>query len=110
MVRSKKFLEIIEEENLIKNANDVGEYLLGELMKLSIKYPIISNVRGKGLMCAFDLPDQISCDKLKKLSFDNNLIIISCGVKSIRLRPVLDVTRSDVDKLINILNNILPMI
>ena len=105
MVRSKKIIEIIEEENLVENAKTIGEYLLDKLHQLGVLHPHkISNIRGKGLMCAFDLPDTKSCTELIDLAYDNQLLIISCGTRSIRLVPVLDVTKSDIDKLIKILD------
>ncbi len=104
MVRSRRIIEIIEEENLIDNANVVGNYLLNKLYELEVNFPNkISNVRGKGLMCAIDLPDKESCNKLINMAYENQLIIISCGTNSIRLRPVLDIKIQDVDKLIDIL-------
>jgi L-lysine 6-transaminase len=105
MVRSKKIIEIIEEENLVENANVVGEYLLYKLYELEYTYPDkISNVRGRGLMCAFDLPNKEMCNKLISTAYENHLLIISCGEKSIRLRPILDVSTDDIDNLIEKLN------
>jgi len=55
MVRSTRFLEIIEEDDLVKNAAVVGDYFLEKLKKLQEKYPkSLTNARGKGLMVAFD--------------------------------------------------------
>lgn len=104
MVRAKKIIEIIEEDDLVTNAHVVGSYLINKLYELENIYPNkISNVRGKGLMCAFDVQNKEVCNKLIKMAYDNQLLIIQCGVKSIRLRPVLDITTNDVDNLINVL-------
>jgi len=104
MVRSKKMIEIIEEEDLVNNASIVGTYLLNKLYELADIFPDkMSNVRGKGLMCAFDLQNKEACEKLLNLSYENKLLIISCGINSIRLRPVLDVSKKDIDRLIDIL-------
>lgn len=108
MVRSNKIIEIIEEDNLVSNASHMGKYLLEQLHNLSLKYNSkISNVRGKGLMCAFDLVDGPTCAKLIELAYINQLILLSCGIKSIRLRPMLDVTKTDINKLIEILDHCL---
>ena len=105
MMRSTRIIETIEEENLVENARIVGDYTLDRLHQLNNKYPkTISNVRGRGLMCAFDLPDKELCGKLIKMAYDYNLIIIQCGTKSIRLRPLLDVKHEDIDKMCNILD------
>lgn len=105
MTRSRRFLEIIEEEGLVENAATVGAYLLEKLTNLSKSYPsCIANVRGRGLMAAFDTQDPDRCNRLKALAYDRGLLIISCGVRSIRLRPLLTVTKDDVDKMIAILS------
>jgi L-lysine 6-transaminase len=49
MVRSSKIMEIIEEDNLCENAAKMGEYLQDQLAEIAAKYPIITNIRGKGL-------------------------------------------------------------
>lgn len=105
MVRSRRILEIIEEDNLVENARVVGEYMLSKLHELQKKYPnSVSNVRGKGLMCAFDLQDSERVSKLRSIAFEKGLFIIPCGVRSIRLRPVLDIKKENVDELIHILD------
>jgi len=92
MVRSRRLLEIIEEEKLVENSCEVGKYLLGRLVELHERHPtVIFNVRGKGLLCSFDLPTPAHCDQLRKLCYERGCLIISCGTKhdSIRLRPGL---------------------
>jgi L-lysine 6-transaminase len=108
MVRSTKIIEIIEEDNLIKNAEVVGAYLLDQLRCLAADHPsLISNVRGRGLMCAFDLPNKELCQRLIDLAYSKQLLIIPCGISSIRLRPLLDVGKKEIDKLIRILGQCL---
>src|SRR5213075_3156216 len=55
-VRSTHYLRIIEEEKLVENARIKGEHFLAELRALACKHRIISAVRGRGLLLAFDLP------------------------------------------------------
>lgn len=108
MVRSKKYIEIIEEENLIDNAKVLGNYCLNHFYDLQNKYPrLVSNIRGKGLMIAFDVPTKELCEKLKQIAYEKGLLIISSGEKTIRLRPMLDIKKKDIDKLIEILNDCL---
>lgn len=105
MVRSKRILEIIEEDNLVENAKNMGEYMLSKLHELQKKYPNgLSNVRGKGLMCAFDLQDSERVSKLRELAFERGLFVIPCGTRSIRLRPVLDVKKENVDEFMTIID------
>jgi L-lysine 6-transaminase len=107
MMRSRKILEIIEEEKLVQNAATVGQHMLDKLTELSKKYPDrMMNVRGKGFMAAFNLPSPQHCNQLKALAYERGALIISCGTRGdvIRLRPVLDTKIEDIDKLVRILD------
>ena len=105
MFRCKKYLEIIKEENLIKNAKIQGQHLLGNLEELAQRYPDkISNARGLGLMCAFDLKTPEKRDDLKKKIFSNGLLVLSCGATTIRFRPPLIISEEEVDKAIEIID------
>ena len=92
MVRFCHIIDAIENDDLVQNAKTVGEYLLGKLVVVDG----ISNVRGKGLMIAFDLPDEKSRDKMMEL-LSENMIALKCGSKSIRLRPHLTFSKEDAD-------------
>ncbi len=106
MVRSKRYLEIINEDNLIENANSMGKYLLDNLLNLQIEFPeILSNVRGLGLMCALDLPTKDIRDDFRKEIFRNGMILLPCGERSIRFRPRLNLLKENIDECINILQN-----
>ena len=56
-VRSTHYLRITEEEHLVENARAKGEVFLAELQAMASKYPVVSAVRGRGLLLAFDLPN-----------------------------------------------------
>ena len=98
MFRFKLILEIIESEKLLDNAIDMGTYLLNKIDELSNDFPgYITNSRGKGLFCAFDLPSGIERDKLINILLDRKLMILGSGDNSIRFRPHLNVKREDID-------------
>ena len=98
MVRFTIYLEIIEQEGLVNNAKQNGEYLLGQLTNLQNEFSdLVSNARGKGLFCAFDLHDSDSRDKLASMLMENNVIVLGSGKKSIRFRPHLNITKGDID-------------
>lgn len=99
MVRAQRYLEIIEEDKLVDNAKTVGNYLQSKLKELSL-----NNVRGKGLMCAFDYRTADDRNALIKRCYDNGLFVIGCGTKSIRIRPSLTFSKSDVDLMTSILS------
>ena len=99
MVRFKRILEIIEEDNLIENARIVGEYMLTHLHKLEEEFPeVVSNARGRGLLCAIDLDSSQSRDQLKQKAYDEGLILIGCGDRTIRFRPPLTIKESEIDE------------
>jgi L-lysine 6-transaminase len=98
MVRSTQYLKIIESENLEKNAAVQGEYILNQLGALNKKVPQMSNIRGRGLLVAFDLPTSQDRDNYRRLAWDLGLLVITCGDRSIRLRPVLDISKADIDE------------
>lgn len=99
MVRSQKFLEIIEKEHLVEQAAQTGNYLIQKLYELGNRHQhLISNIRGRGLMCSFDLPDSTLRTQLVQAIYENNMIILPCGRASIRFRPPLNIEKSDIDE------------
>lgn len=109
MVRSTKVLQIIEEDRLLEQASRVGKYLLGRLNEMAENEEYqISNVRGRGLMVAFDLPDAFLRDRFIELGMENNVMFLGCGEKSIRFRPALIITEKDIDKGLAVMEKILP--
>ncbi|MFI7635625.1 L-lysine 6-transaminase [Nonomuraea sp. NPDC049400] len=99
MVRSRGILEIVERDGLIARAGTLGTALLDGLTKLEAERPeLASNVRGRGLMCAFDLPDQATRDALvTRLREDHGVLVLPCGPRSVRVRPALNIPEADVD-------------
>lgn len=111
MLRFQLVMEVIEKENLVENAVEVGNYLLEGLKNLEAKYPEkVSNARGRGLMCAIDLPTGEQRDLLRDELFKDGLIILSCGDQSLRFRPHLNVSKEEIqialDKIENNLSKI----
>jgi L-lysine 6-transaminase len=98
MVRCAKYLEIIEEENLIENARATGDHLLDRLRDLAGELPAISNVRGRGLFVAFDLPDKETRDRTLAACLENGLIALASGASAIRFRPALTLSREEADE------------
>ncbi|MCU0643516.1 MAG: L-lysine 6-transaminase [bacterium] len=105
MVRCQRYLEIIEEENLVENAAKVGSYFQNQLVEIQQKYPmLISNVRGKGLFIAFDLPAEYLRDQFMREARKNNMLVLKCGERSIRFRPSLNITTGIVDEAIGLID------
>ena len=98
MVRFTIYLEIIENEKLVQNANKMDSYLKNCLNKLQNNHKNkISNVRNRGLFGAFDLPNTELRDKIINLIFEEGAIMLGCGKKSVRFRPHLNITESELD-------------
>lgn len=104
MVRSARYLEIIEQEGLVDHASEVGRHLLAGLEALQAEQPgVLSNARGVGLMCAIDLPDGATRDKVADEAYEMGVMILGCGRQSLRFRPPLDVTQAEIDEALAIL-------
>ncbi|MDP3442927.1 MAG: aminotransferase class III-fold pyridoxal phosphate-dependent enzyme, partial [Ignavibacteria bacterium] len=109
--RSKWNLQIIEEDNLIKNSALQGKYLLEKLFELQSEFPdLVSQARGLGLMCSFNLPnDEVRSRFLKEL-YKRKLIILGCGKNAVRFRTPLIVTKDEIDRGIKIIRETLSSI
>jgi L-lysine 6-transaminase len=99
MVRSQRYLEIMAEEKLIENSERVGAHLKSALERMQAERPdVLSNARGRGLMCAIDFPDGATRDAVADHAFELGVIILPCGTHSLRFRPPLDITAPEVDE------------
>ncbi len=98
MVRFGRFLEIVHEERMVENARVVGDHLLSGLQKLQAELGgVMSNARGRGLMIAFDLPTPDLRKKAHEKIGENGCLLLTCGVRSIRFRPPLNLTAAEAD-------------
>lgn len=107
MMRFKLILEVIEKDHLQENAAKMGKLLLEELQRAGEDYPAISNIRGLGLWVAFDLKDDETRNHFLKKTYEHKLLLLPCGMKSIRFRPHLTVTEAEVKKAIKIVRDVL---
>jgi L-lysine 6-transaminase len=104
MARSRVYLQAIKNLHLVERAAQTGDYFLEKLQKLESDE--VSNVRGKGLMLAFDLPTtERRGEIVSKLS--ENMMVLTCGSTGVRFRPHLTFTISDVDKAIEFIKEAL---
>jgi len=101
MVRSRILMQAVTDLHLPERAQRTGDYFLNKLKNL--KTNEVTNVRGKGLMLAFDLPSNERRDELVNKLHDNMLVLKS-GTRSIRFRPTLTFGEQDVDQAIDFLN------
>ena len=85
-------LEVIEQDNLLQNAEEVGNYLITELKKL----PQIKEIRGRGLMIGIELPEELAHVK-KELLFNHHIFTGEAKPNTIRLLPALNLSKGDAD-------------
>jgi L-lysine 6-transaminase len=103
MVRCARFLEVIDEDRLVENARAVGEHLLRGLQAVEAELGgVMTNARGRGLMIAFDLASAEVRDEAHKRLIENGLLLLTCGVRSIRFRPPLNLTAAEADTALEI--------
>ncbi len=99
MVRSTHFLNVIEQENLVANARDMGDYFMEQLGRLTADFSErIGAVRGRGLLIAFDMADGPTRDRFWRACFERGLLVLRSGERSVRLRPVMDIGRDVIDE------------
>lgn len=105
-------LDLVEREYMA-NAATVGDYFQGRLKELQRDYRAIGDVRGRGLMVGMELvkedgsPDPKLCDAILTNGFKHGLLLLSCGVSTVRFIPPLCVTKPEVDEAMVILRNVL---
>lgn len=112
MVRASRILEIIEEENLVDHARNMGEYLQSGLKDLQKEFggSLISNIRGLGLFIAFDLPNTDIREQVINQAMEEGLLLLRSGEKSIRFRPALNVPQEIIEKGIQKLRSVIAKI
>lgn len=92
-------LDVMEKEKLVKNAHDVGEYLIDKLKKLQQSEKHIVDVRGCGLMIGIDL-DIPHKEVRSKLIYEQHCFTGCASTNILRLLPPLCMTRADADDFI----------
>lgn len=108
MVRARRILEVIERDGLVERAARRGRYLHARLDELAADFPdTVLDVRGRGLMCAFSLPSAAYRDELIRRLWHRGIIVLGSGPDSVRFRPALTVSRSEVDTAVDTLGHVL---
>lgn len=103
------------EDGLLQNAEAMGDYMIGKLMKLQEHHRIIGDVRGKGLMVAIELVKDRGKktkateerNKIIDKAFNKGLLLLGCGENSIRFIPALTISSKEIDRGLFILDEAL---
>ena len=97
-----KVIDLFEEENILDNVKEVGEYLAGKLDELVLKYDFVKEHRGLGLL------QGLECDKpvagIINKALEEGLLLINAGTHVIRFMPALTISKENVDEMITILD------
>jgi len=107
-------LDLVESQ-YAANAAKVGEYFMTRLRALQLEYPCIGEVRGRGLMIGMELietdsertPARALIDRLVTRAYHNGLLLLSCGVSTLRFMPPLCVTTDEIDEALDLLRHAL---
>lgn len=107
-------LELLE-EGLIRNADEVGRYILDRIADWPQKHRLVGDVRGKGLMIGIELvrdkqtkePAHEERDRVVELAFRRGLLVLGAGESAIRLSPPLVITKAQADFALEVLSECL---
>ena len=104
-------INAIRDEHLMENAVKQGNYIMKRLKEFQEKYPIIGDVRGKGLMIGAEIVKdpktkdfgETEAKDIMMKSFRRGLALITCGHSTLRIAPPLTITRDLIDPALDIL-------
>ncbi|MDQ7780280.1 MAG: aminotransferase class III-fold pyridoxal phosphate-dependent enzyme, partial [Planctomycetota bacterium] len=99
----RQYINIMKKVGALDNARVVGAHIVSRLRSLEKEHPgRISNVRGLGLMIAFDLQDKQTRDAMRKEFWDEGVIVLPSGQTGLRLRPALTISTEEADAFVDI--------
>jgi 4-aminobutyrate aminotransferase len=96
-------IELVREQ-YCANAAKVGAHFMKRLHEMKADYPCIGDIRGLGLMIGVEMiekdgsPARGMVDRLLHRAYHNGLLLLSCGVSTLRFMPPLCVTEAEVDE------------
>jgi 4-aminobutyrate aminotransferase len=104
-------LDVIEKEGLLRNSQQVGDYMMKRMADWPKKHKIVGEVRGRGLMIGVDIvKDQstraygaVERDRIVEAAFERGVLFLGCGPSTIRIAPPLIVTKDEADIAIDVL-------
>jgi 4-aminobutyrate aminotransferase len=99
-------LDVIEEEGLLDQATETGQYMMDALAEMQARHPSIGDVRGRGLMVGIEfVKDKASKERAPEIrnavvqtAFETGLLMLQCGRNTLRMTPPLNISRPLVDE------------
>ena len=97
MVRARRILEVIESEGLIERAAEMGKHFQSELAAVAERHSVVTDVRGRGLLCALTLPTtQLRDTVITRLREDEHVLVPASGPTTVQFRPALTVSADEL--------------
>ena len=107
MVRGALYLEIMEREDLVRNAETIGTELASGLEEIANRRGSVSNVRAQGLWQAFTMESTEARDAFRTQALDAGVLTLTSGADSVRLRPPLTLTSEEAAEAIAIFDQVI---
>jgi acetylornithine/N-succinyldiaminopimelate aminotransferase len=99
-------LQFIIDNNIPDKVKKLGQYLIARLEKLQAKFNFITDIRGRGLLLAFNFADNISQDVVEEC-MQEGLLLNAVKPNALRFIPPLIITEKDIDEALRILEKVL---
>lgn len=98
MAMLETVVSVVEDDKLLLRTEKAGNRLLKGIEQLAESHAdLLSNPRGNGTLCAFDLPSTEQREAFLKIARNQGLAILGCGEKAIRFRPALIFTEAHAE-------------
>ncbi|HWC69135.1 MAG TPA: aminotransferase class III-fold pyridoxal phosphate-dependent enzyme [Acidimicrobiales bacterium] len=97
-------LDLVE-GGLAANAERMGARLRAGLAAVATRQPLLTAVRGRGLMIGLDFPDHDTAHAVEQAAFHRGVLPLTCGERSLRLAPPLVITEAQVDVAVRVLDD-----
>ncbi len=101
MVRCTQFIKIIERDNIADLVTKIGDYIVAGLRDIQRETDLYTSVRGKGSLIAFTMENSDQRANMLKSMFNEKVLALPCGKKSVRFRLPLVTTMEDASELLN---------
>jgi 4-aminobutyrate aminotransferase len=111
-------LDVIEKEGLLRNSQEVGDYMQKRMADWPKKHKIVGDVRGRGLMIGVEIVKNQATreygaserDRIVEQAFERGVLFLGCGPSTIRIAPPLIVTKDEADVAMDVLEEAIAMV
>lgn len=108
-------IDVIKEEALVKKAEDMGSFIKERFLKMKETYPVIGEVRGKGLSIGVELlkdcitkeKDKVAAIKIVYRCWQKGVVLIFLSENILRIQPPLVISKEETEKALNIIEEVI---